>query len=81
MEIIIAGFHTENFDTGFAIQVALLHDTIEDTSATFEELATRFELNVAYAVAALTKNEDLPKDQQMQDDSVLGEFSPNDGNL
>ncbi|MBZ5857607.1 hypothetical protein [Flavihumibacter profundi] len=34
MGIIIAGFHTENFDTAFAIQVALLHDTIEDTSAT-----------------------------------------------
>ena len=67
MEIIIAGFHTENFDTGFAIQVALLHDTIEDTSATFEELTSRFGINVAYAVSALTKNEALPKDQQMQD--------------
>jgi guanosine-3',5'-bis(diphosphate) 3'-pyrophosphohydrolase len=67
METIIAGFHTENFDTAFAIQVALLHDTIEDTSATFEELASRFGINVAYAVAALTKNKSLPKDQQMRD--------------
>ena len=37
MEILIASFHSENFDLGFAVQVALLHDTLEDTSATFAE--------------------------------------------
>lgn len=67
MEIIIASFHSDNFNLGFAVQVALLHDTIEDTSADFEELENKFGPEVANAVNALTKNEALPKEQRMQD--------------
>jgi (p)ppGpp synthase/HD superfamily hydrolase len=67
MEVIVAAFNTEKFDLGFAIQVALLHDTIEDTSADFGELENKFGVNIAEAVSALTKNKNLPKEQQMMD--------------
>ena len=67
MEIIIAASYTNNFNLGFAVQVALLHDTIEDTSTGFEELEKKFGIEIATAVSALTKNSDLPKEQQMQD--------------
>ncbi len=67
MEILIASAHTHNFNLGFAVQVALLHDTMEDTSATLGELTNMFGDEVASAVSALTKNKSLPKEQQMQD--------------
>ena len=67
MEILIAGSNTPNFNTAFAVQVALLHDTIEDTATDFQELKNKFSLEIAKAVSALSKNEALPKDQQMQD--------------
>lgn len=67
MEIIIAAFNSDKFNLGFAIQVALLHDTIEDTSTDFTELEDKFGVEIAKAVSALTKNRELPKEQQMQD--------------
>ena len=67
MEILIAGFNTSGFNTAFAVQVALLHDTIEDTATDFHELEITFGIAIAQAVSALSKNQDLPKDQQMQD--------------
>jgi guanosine-3',5'-bis(diphosphate) 3'-pyrophosphohydrolase len=42
MEIMLAGFNTEKFDLAFAVQVALLHDTLEDTETNYPELAARF---------------------------------------
>ncbi len=67
MEIIIAACNSENFNLEFAIQVALLHDIIEDTSTTIGELKDNFGIDIAHAVLALTKNSLLPKDQQMKD--------------
>lgn len=67
MEILIAGSSTTNFDIAFAVQVALLHDTIEDTGASYEELERLFGKAVADAVSALSKNEELPKEEQMKD--------------
>ena len=67
MEILIAGFNTPGFNTAFAVQVALLHDTIEDTATDFHELENKFGIEIAQAVSALSKNQDLPKDQQMHD--------------
>ena len=67
MEILIASFHTENFDLDFAVQVALLHDTLEDTSTTFAELEKEFGEDIAKAVLALTKNDKLPKGEQLPD--------------
>lgn len=67
MEILTAASETPSLNTSFAVQVALLHDTLEDTSATFEELQNNFGIEIANAVSALSKKPDLPKDQQMQD--------------
>lgn len=67
MEILLAAQETKDFDLRYAIQIALLHDTLEDTTTTFEELQETFSSEVAQAVLALTKNEDMPKDEQMAD--------------
>lgn len=72
MEIILASqhnheFHQEGFDLQFAVQVALLHDILEDTPTTFEEIEEAFGLDIADAVLALTKNEQLPPAQQIPD--------------
>lgn len=49
------------------IILALLHDTIEDTSATYEEIEKKFGQEIADGVLALTKNEDLPWESRMED--------------
>lgn len=54
-------------DADLAIQCALLHDTVEDTPVTYEELTSMFGHAVADGVLALTKDEALPKEQQMAD--------------
>ena len=67
MEVLMANANTENFNVALAIQAALLHDTIEDTGTTFAEVEQNFGIEVANAVLALTKNQALPKEQQMMD--------------
>lgn len=67
MEILIASAYTENFNLGLAVQVALLHDTLEDTSTSIEEITEIFGNEVAYGVLGLTKNEGLSKENQMLD--------------
>ncbi len=56
-----------NFDINFAMQVALLHDVIEDTSYTHNDIKNEFNYDIAEAVLALSKNTELPKEQQMID--------------
>ena len=67
MEILVADQYSPNQNVGLAVQVALLHDTLEDTSATYEEIAQQFGEEVAQGVLALTKNEALPKQEQLFD--------------
>jgi len=67
MEIMIASFNSDNFNLELAVQVALLHNTLEDTLTDFAELKSKFGIEVATAVSALTKNNDLPKEQSMAD--------------
>lgn len=51
-----------------AVLCALLHDSIEDTDCTFEDIKNEFGSDVANGVMALTKNTDLPsKEEQMLD--------------
>ena len=50
-----------------ALCCAILHDTIEDTFVTFEDIQKEFGNEVAQGVAALSKNKNLPKEKQMQD--------------
>ena len=55
-------------DADLAVQCALLHDTLEDTQTTFDELDAQFGRAVAEGVLALSKvDESIPKDQRMAD--------------
>lgn len=67
MEILLASEQSESFNIEFAVQLALLHDVLEDTDATFEELSEKFGKEVAEGVLALTKNAELPKDERVAD--------------
>ena len=58
----------EQNKSDIAISVALLHDTIEDTNVSYDELYNEFGAEVAEGVEALTKDKTLPsKKEQMQD--------------
>jgi (p)ppGpp synthase/HD superfamily hydrolase len=67
MEVIAALSVETEHDGNLAIQCAILHDTIEDTNTTFEEIRTEFDESVANGVLALTKDENLAKPLQMAD--------------
>jgi guanosine-3',5'-bis(diphosphate) 3'-pyrophosphohydrolase len=67
MEVLIAAGQTEKFDCGFAVQVALLHDVLEDTETDFDEIANEFGKEIAQGVLALTKNSEIPKETRMDD--------------
>ena len=67
MEILVAASQTRDFDLIYAVQLALLHDTIEDTETTFDEIKDLFGEDIAKAVLALSKNEELLKDKQVPD--------------
>jgi (p)ppGpp synthase/HD superfamily hydrolase len=54
-------------DPDLAVQAAFLHDVLERTPCTYEELAAQFGTAVADGGVALSKNLELPsKDAQMQ---------------
>ena len=67
MEILIAAPQSGEFNSAMAVQVALLHDTVEDTDTTLEEISQLFGNDIATGVSALTKDESLPKDEQIKD--------------
>lgn len=67
MEILMAAPHSAGFDLNLAIQVALLHDILEDTNTGLAELEVEFGVLVADCVSALTKNKALPKENRMRD--------------
>ena len=66
-EILNAHQQTDNFNGELAATCALLHDTIEDTSLNIGELKQLYGEQVAAGVLALTKDKNIPKDQQMLD--------------
>ncbi|WP_414573433.1 HD domain-containing protein [Nostoc sp. CCY 9925] len=67
MEIIAALNVEKEHDGNLAIQCAILHDVIEDTATTFEEIKTEFGEAIANGVLALTKDNSLEKHLQMTD--------------
>lgn len=67
MEIFMAAHNTDSFNLSFGVQVALLHDTLEDTQTEYEEIKKEFGLDIADAVSALTKDYQLPEAQQTPD--------------
>ncbi len=50
-----------------AVQCALLHDVVEDCGVTVETLEAEFGRAVAAGVAALSKHEDLSREEAMRD--------------
>jgi (p)ppGpp synthase/HD superfamily hydrolase len=57
---VMAALSRERFENGdLAVQCALLHDVIEDTAVTVDELAAEFSEAVVNGVLALTKNTQL----------------------
>jgi (p)ppGpp synthase/HD superfamily hydrolase len=65
---VMATFRLEpGYDEDLAIVCALLHDVLEDTECTREEIEARFGARVLAGVEALTKNPALPPDVQIPD--------------
>ncbi len=60
----------EDKKADLAITVALLHDTIEDTDVTYDDLYTTFSAEVAEGVDALTKDKTLPTKKEQMEDSI-----------
>lgn len=66
-EIMNAAKNTSDFNAELAIKCALLHDTIEDTDFSTEDLEKEYGQQVQAGVLALTKNTTLEKKLQMKD--------------
>lgn len=64
---VIAASSIEEHDGDLAIQCALLHDTIEDTSVNYDQVYREFGEAVAKGVMALTKDDTIAKNLQMED--------------
>jgi (p)ppGpp synthase/HD superfamily hydrolase len=67
MEVLVAYYETQDFDVNIAVQIALLHDTIEDTFVTYGKIESIFGKDVAEGVQALSKNKKLPKEKRIKD--------------
>jgi (p)ppGpp synthase/HD superfamily hydrolase len=65
---VMAALARERFaEPDLAVQCALLHDCVEDTPTTLDEVAAHFGGKVAAGVAALTKDARLAKAERMAD--------------
>ena len=67
MEIFAALGAEAGHDGDLAVQCALLHDTIEDTDTSYEQIAAIFGVRVADGVLALSKNPELEKSRRLAD--------------
>lgn len=70
MEVIWGLPAVPDADGNLAIQCALLHDVVEDTEVTIEQVAGEFGERVAAGVLALTKDADLPTKAARIEDSL-----------
>lgn len=70
MEVIMAHKANPDFDIDLAVQVALLHDTIEDTSATHAQLVQEFGEIIADGALALTKDSTFDSKEEKMADSL-----------
>lgn len=70
MEVITAYMHEPDFDLNLAIQLALLHDTIEDTETSSKEIEENFSPQIAEGVAALTKDKSISDKLAKMKDSL-----------
>ncbi len=67
MEVLATIALDEVASPDLAVACALLHDTVEDTETTTGEIAEAFGVAVADGVRALSKDDALPKAEQMAD--------------
>ncbi|CDH47679.1 HD domain-containing protein [Candidatus Contendibacter odensensis] len=67
MEVIAALRTEQGHDEDLAVQCALLHDVIEDTETTYQQISAEFGMTVAEGVLSLSKNKTLNKSLQMAD--------------
>lgn len=67
MEILFILKRRGDIDHGLCINCALLHDVIEDTEITYDDIIKEFGSSTADAVLALTKNQDIEKNLRMTD--------------
>jgi (p)ppGpp synthase/HD superfamily hydrolase len=71
MEAIAAIAHGAHIEKpNLLVVCALLHDTIEDTSTTYDEITSEFGAEIADGVWSLTKNETLPSKRERMEDSI-----------
>lgn len=70
MEVLIAYQHGSDFDLELAAQMAVLHDVVEDTPVTSEEIRKEFGNRVAEGVLALSKNNSLSTKEEKIEDSL-----------
>lgn len=57
----------KNLNQNLGVLVAILHDTVEDTEVKLEDIEKEFGIEVKNGVWAMTKDETLPKEEQMND--------------
>ncbi|WP_028979750.1 HD domain-containing protein [Sporocytophaga myxococcoides] len=69
-EIMTAITIEDGMDSNLAIKCAVLHDTIEDTSLSYDDILTRFGSQVANGVLALTKNATIEGKKEKMLDSL-----------
>ena len=71
MEFLHGAQGDQTCDVDLGVQCALLHDTIEDTSVTYPQVAAEFGTAVAAGVSALSKDPYLPNKSAQMADSLL----------
>ena len=67
MEVIAALQAEQGFNGNLVVQCSLLHDVIEDSHVTLEEIQAEFGEKVASGVLALSRTQGLDKSLQMAD--------------
>jgi (p)ppGpp synthase/HD superfamily hydrolase len=60
----------KGMDLDLAVKCAILHDTLEDTNLSYEEIHTRYGTKVADGVLALTKSETIEGKREKMMDSL-----------
>ena len=69
-EILAAVSVNKDLDPALAIPCALLHDTLEDTKLTYEEVLNKFGSAIASGVLALTKSPEIKEKKEKMLDSL-----------
>ena len=67
MEIIASLNYESDLNGDLAVQAAILHDTIEDTNTTYEEVQSKFGQKIVNGVLSLTKDKSVEKTERMID--------------